>query len=116
LKALDISSTSTGNVVLSEAIKKSAENVSAGEALSKPLADSGIFPPQVMAMITVAEESNTLENVLIGAADSIERQVTRRLDMIVRLMEPMMLLGMAGVVLLILLALLMPMFQLGEGF
>ncbi len=113
LRALEISSTSTGNTILSEAIVKSAENVSSGESLSKPLSDTGIFPPQVMAMLTIAEESNTLETVLIGAADSIERSISRRLDTMVRLIEPLMLLGMGGAVLFIILALLLPVFQMG---
>ena len=114
LRALDISSTSTGNMVLAEAIAKSAENVSAGESLSKPLFDTGIIPPQVMAMITVAEESNTLESVLVNAADNIERHTARRLDMMVRMLEPLMLLSMAGAILFIILALLLPVFQMGQ--
>ncbi|MCL2304939.1 MAG: type II secretion system F family protein [Planctomycetaceae bacterium] len=112
LRALEISSTSTGNVILSDAILKSADNVSSGESLSRPLAETGIFPPQVMAMITVAEESNTLESVLLSAADTIERGTTRRLDMLIRLLGPMMLLGMGVVVLVIILALLVPIFQI----
>ncbi len=112
LRALEISSGSTGNVILSDAIAKSAENVSSGESLSKPLAETGIFPPQVMAMLTIAEESNTLESVLLNAADTIERGTTRRLDSLIRMLEPMMLLGMGLVVLVIILALLLPVFQM----
>ncbi len=115
LRSLEISSSSTGNAILSEAIVKSAENVSSGESLSKPLSDTGIFPPQVMAMITIAEESNTLETVLIGVADSVERGTSRRIDTLVRLIEPLMLLGMGGVVLYIILALLLPVFQMGSN-
>ncbi|MDR2757476.1 MAG: type II secretion system F family protein, partial [Planctomycetaceae bacterium] len=96
LRSLDISSQSTGNTILAEAVRCSAENVSSGEPLSKPLADSGIIPPQVMAMISVAEESNTLENVLVNIADTIERNTARQLDTIIRLIEPLMLLVMAG--------------------
>lgn len=113
LRALDISSSSTGNVILSEAIAKSAENVSAGESLSKPLVETGIFPPQVIAMITIAEESNTLETVLVNAADTIERTTARRLDTMVRLLEPLMLLLMACIVLFIILALLVPVMSMG---
>lgn len=116
LRALDISSNSTGNVLLAEAITKSAENVSAGESLAKPLAETGIFPPQVMVMISVAEESNTLESVLIGAADTMERQISRRLETMLRLLEPLLLLGMALAVLFIILALLFPIFQMGANF
>jgi len=112
LRALEISSGSTGNVILADAINKSADNVSSGESLSKPLAETGIFPPQVMAMVTIAEESNTLESVLLNAADTIERGTTRRLDSFIRMLEPMMLLGMGIVVLVIILALLIPIFKI----
>ena len=109
LKSLEISSQSTGNLVLTDAVNKAAENVSAGESLSKPLNEANIMPPQVMAMISVAEESNALETVLINAADTIERQVSRKLDTLMRLIEPMMLLAMGGAILYIIAGLLLPM-------
>ncbi|MGL4595457.1 MAG: type II secretion system F family protein, partial [Thermoguttaceae bacterium] len=114
LRALEISGHSTGNVILADAIRASAENVSSGEPLSKPLAEAGIIPPQVMAMISVAEESNSLENVLIKIADSIERRTTLRLDMMVRLIEPIMLLIMALAVFYITVSLLLPIFNMGN--
>ncbi len=111
LRALDISSNSTGNAILADAVRKSAESVSAGEPLSKPLADTGIMPPRVMAMITVAEESNTLENVLVKIADTIDRQTDRTMEMLIRIIEPVMLLCMAVAVFCIILALLLPIFR-----
>ena len=62
-------------------------------------------------MVAVAEQSNTLETVLTNIADSLERQTWRRLDLLVRLLEPVMLLGMASVVLVIVVALLLPMLK-----
>jgi general secretion pathway protein F/type IV pilus assembly protein PilC len=112
LRSLDISSQSTGNTILADAVKRSAENVSSGELLSKPLADSGIVPPQVMAMIAVAEESNTLENVLVNIADTIERNTARQLDTIIRLIEPLMLLAMAGAVFYIIVSMLLPIINM----
>ncbi|MDR1269917.1 MAG: type II secretion system F family protein [Planctomycetaceae bacterium] len=112
LRSLDISSQSTGNTILADIVKRSAENVSSGESLSKPLADSGIIPPQVMAMISVAEESNTLENVLVNIADTIERNTARQLDTIIRLIEPLMLLLMAGAVFYIIVSMLLPIINM----
>ena len=63
-------------------------------------------------MISVAEESNTLEKVLLNLADSLEKQLARKIDVMVRLLEPMMLLMLAGAVFYIILALLLPVFQL----
>jgi general secretion pathway protein F/type IV pilus assembly protein PilC len=112
LKSLKISSQSTGNLILTDAVNKAAENVSAGESLSKPLGESGILPPQVMAMISVAEESNALETVLVNVADTIERQVSRKLDTLMRLIEPLMLLAMGAAVLYFISGLLLPVFNL----
>ena len=68
-----------------------------------------------MTMISVAEESNTLEKVLLNLADSLERQLSKRIDVMVRLLEPMMLLMLAGAVFYIILALLMPVFQMTDS-
>lgn len=112
LRSLEISSDSAGNRVLAAAVRRSAENISAGDTLARPLADCGLIPPPVMAMISVAEESNNLENVLVKVADGIERQLSRQLDLMVRLLEPLMLLVMAGVILFVLVALLLPVFEM----
>ena len=112
LRALEISSHSTGNMLLTDAVEKSVESVAAGEPLSKPLSESGIMPPQVMAMISIAEESNNLENVLVKVADNIERDLSKKLDVMVRLLEPLMLLIMAAAVFYIIVALLLPIFQM----
>lgn len=115
LRALEISSHSTGNILLTDAIEKSVESVAAGEPLSKPLTDSALFPPQIMAMIAIAEESNNLENVLVKVADNIERDISKKLDVLVRLLEPMMLLIMAAAVFYIIIALLLPIFQMTQA-
>jgi len=113
VKSLEISSDATGNRILSDAIQKAAENISAGQSLARPLGSSGHFPRDVVEMIAVAEESNTLESVLANIADSLERQMWRRLDLIVRMIEPVMLLIMAGVVLVVVIALVLPMMRMG---
>ncbi len=115
LHALQISSRSTGNMLLTDAVEKSVESVAAGEPLSKPLAKANLFPPTIMTMITIAEESNTLEKVLINASETIERDLSRKLDVLVRLLEPLMLLLMAGAVFYIIVALLLPIFQMTES-
>lgn len=111
VRSLKISSDSTGNRVLSAAINNAAENITAGESLAAPLAASGHFPPNVVEMVAVAEQANTLETVLTNVADSLEKETWRRLDLLVRLIEPLMLLLMAGAVLVIVLALMLPMLK-----
>ncbi len=109
LKSLEISRNAAGNRVLSESIEKASQNITAGEKLATPLAASGHFPAQVTEMIAVAEESNSLDKVMIQISDSLERTTFRRLDMMVRLLEPLMLLVMAGIVFFIVLALMVPL-------
>ena len=115
LRSLEISGQSTGNSILADAIRRSADNVSSGEPLAKPLAEAGIIPPQVMAMISVAEESNTLETVLVNTAESMERHSARQLDMLVRVLEPVILLAMGIAIFFIIIALLLPMFRLWDS-
>jgi general secretion pathway protein F/type IV pilus assembly protein PilC len=114
LKALHIAKDSTGNRVLSDAIAKSAENVTAGAKLADPLRKSGHFPNDVVEMITIAEEANALEKVLLDVADSLDKRTARKLEMMVKLLEPIMLLVMALVVGTIAVGLLMPIFKLGS--
>jgi general secretion pathway protein F/type IV pilus assembly protein PilC len=112
LRSLEISSSAAGNRVLSAAITEAAENISAGQSLAKPLAASGYFPGEVVEMIAVAEEANSLESVLTTISDSLERRTFRRLDLMVRLLEPLMLLLLAGVVLVVVIALLLPVMKM----
>jgi type II secretory pathway component PulF len=112
VRSLEISADSTGNRVLSGAIRDAAENISAGESLATPLAASGQFPADVVEMIAVGEQSNNLETVLPHIADTLERDTWRRLDLFVRLLEPLMLLVLAGVVLAVVIALLVPVLKM----
>jgi len=114
LQALHIAKDSTGNRVLADAIERSAENVTGGETLAKPLAECKYFPRDVVEMVSVAEESNTLEKVLIDVANALEKRTGRQLELFVRLLEPVMLLFMALVVLLVVLGLLLPVFKMGQ--
>ncbi len=112
VRSLEISADSTGNRILSGAIREAAESISAGESLATPLAASGQFPPDVVEMIAVAEQSNNLEKVLPHIADTLERDTWRRLDLFVRMLEPVMLLILAAVVLVVVIALLVPVLKM----
>jgi type II secretory pathway component PulF len=112
VRSLDISADSTGNRILAAAVHDAAENITAGQALAEPLAASGQFPPDVVEMIAVAEQSNSLEKVLPHVADTLERDTWRRLDLLVRLLEPLMLLMLAGVILVVVIALLVPVLKM----
>jgi general secretion pathway protein F/type IV pilus assembly protein PilC len=112
LKSLEISREAAGNKLLSQAIADASENISAGQSLAQPLAASGYFPKAVVEMIAVAEESNSLDKVLVDIADGLEKRTFRQLDLVVRLLEPMMLLVLAAVVLMVVIALLLPVIKM----
>ncbi|WP_339731147.1 type II secretion system F family protein [uncultured Gimesia sp.] len=111
LQSLRIAKDAAGNKVMSEAIGEAAESISAGKSIAQPFSICGQFPEEVVEMIAVGEEANNLEQVLIDIADNMERQTNRKLDMFVRMLEPLMLLIMAAVVVFVMLALLLPVFQ-----
>lgn len=113
VRSLEIASNAAGNRVLASAVQDAAENITAGQSLTKPLAQCGHFPQDVVEMIAVAEESNTLEIVLTNIADSLEKRTWRRLDLLVRMLEPVMLLMLATVVLLVVIAMLYPLMKMG---
>jgi general secretion pathway protein F/type IV pilus assembly protein PilC len=115
IKSLDISSRATANLVFAETIRASAETVSSGDRLADPLAESGLFSPPVMAMIRVAEEANNLDHVLLHVADRIERRNGQQLETLVRLLEPAMLLAMGVVMLFVIVALLLPVFDMSSA-
>lgn len=111
LAALRIAKDATGNRVLSVAIASAADNISAGKSLAKPLAASGQFPMEVVEMISVGEEANNLEQVLLDVSEGMERRTYRKLELFVRLLEPLLLLVMAVIVMFMVIALLLPVFQ-----
>jgi len=115
LRSLEISASAAGNRVLADAVGEASENISAGQSLAQPLAASGHFPPTVVEMIAVAEESATLDTVLLRIADGLERRTWRQLDLLVRLLEPLMLLLLAVVVLFLAVALLMPVIKMSSA-
>lgn len=114
LRSLEISQQATGNAVLADVLAEAGENVSAGEKLAAPLTRSEHFPAEIVEMISVAEEANTLETVLVDIADRLERRTSRRLDLFVRLLEPALLLCLAVAVMIVVLALLLPIMKMSS--
>lgn len=113
LQALRIAKDSTGNRVLTAAIEEAAENVTGGKSLAAPFAACKYLPRDIVEMVSIGEESNSLETVLVNIANSLEKRTTRQLELFVRLLEPVMLLIMALITLVVVLGLLLPIFKMG---
>jgi general secretion pathway protein F len=114
LHALKISKDATGSNILAERINHATEAVRDGKRLSEPLAEGGFFPDQILAMITVAEESNKLDKVLVQIADTVERRTNRQVDQAVRLIEPAILVVVAACIGFLALGLLLPIFTMAS--
>jgi len=114
LAALKISKDATGSTILAERIATATEAVRDGKRLSEPLAEGGFFPDQILAMITVAEESNKLDKVLVQIADTVERRTNRQVDQAVRLIEPAILVVVAACIGFLALGLLLPIFTMAS--
>ena len=111
LTSLQIAKDATANIILTDAIETAASNISEGKSLAGPLASSKQFPEEIVEMIAVGEEANNLENVLIDISENLERRTGREIEMVVRLLEPVLLLMLASVVLFVVIALLLPILQ-----
>ncbi len=115
LASMKIAKDAAGNVLLEEAIEQATEAVRAGEALTPPLESSGLFADDVIEMITVGEDANNLDEVLVNIAETIERRIDRLLSAAVKLIEPLLLVMIAGVILLVAAGLILPMTKLSAG-
>ncbi|MDR1484727.1 MAG: type II secretion system F family protein [Planctomycetaceae bacterium] len=114
VKSLGIAGDAIGNRVLLLAIQRASEKISGGTRLAEPLSESGLFPQSLTEMIAVAEESNTLDSVLIAASISLERRNWRLLDLATRFIEPIMLILLGLIVLFFVMALMSPMFNMAN--
>ncbi len=114
LQALAISKDAAGNAILARTIDDAREAVQAGQPLAEPLRACPLFPPEVVEMIAVAEESNQLDRVLVEIAETIERRTNRQLDQVVRLIEPLILVVIAAAIGFVAMGLLYPIFTMSR--
>ena len=115
LKGLEIVEQVVNNTVIARAVAQAKENITEGASIAGPLKASGAFPPFVIQMIASGEQSGELEFLLDKAAVAFEREVETAVNGIVRLIEPVMILLMAGIVGLIIVSFLLPILQLTQG-
>jgi general secretion pathway protein F len=102
------------NGLIRDAIEKSREEIREGHGMGQTLSQSGLFPPLLIEMIRVGERSGELEQMLERVADNYEREVSHSLSQVTTIMEPVMTVMMAAVIVFMMLAVLMPIFQLNQ--
>lgn len=113
LDGLTITSRAIGNVIYQELIMGAAEKVKSGIPLSEPLKESLLFPPVVPQMIAVGEKTGELDSMLENLADYFEEEVEVMVKNLSNLIEPIMIVVLGGLIGVILLAIMMPIYSLG---
>ncbi len=108
LQALEITRETSGNVHVAAAIDVVRERVKAGESVARPLAATGIFPGMVASMVEVGEETGALPAMLGRIADAYDEEVDNAVAALTSLVEPLMIVFLAGVVGTIVIALFLP--------
>jgi len=114
LEALSIAASVVSNRPLRTAVKHAAGQVREGGALNRALEQSGHFPPMFLHLIAIGEESGQLDTMLHRAADYQERSTQLTVRLLVNIFEPAIILFMGLIVLLIVLAILLPIFELNQ--
>ncbi|NDV22280.1 type II secretion system F family protein [Desulfovibrio sp. JC022] len=112
LSALQSSAGVTGNVAVSKVVEKATAEVREGSKLATPLKESGVIPAYVTEMISMGEESGSLDTMLGKIAEHYEREVDQLVKNLTSLLEPVMILVMGAVVGFIVMAILLPVFQM----
>ena len=119
LEALSIVRDTSANEILIEGVERIRRTVREGEGIARPMGESRVFDDLVVNMVDVGEATGELDSMLLQVADAYEIAVDRRVDALFKLIEPVLLIGMAVVVGFIVVALFMPlmtiMSQLGSG-
>jgi len=102
------------NSLMRQALEEARINVQEGESLAAPLRRSDLFPALLIQMIAVGERSGELEGMLRYAAEAYDEEVATSLSRLTSLLEPLTILVMGGIVLFIVLAILLPIFELNQ--
>ncbi|MFN3870048.1 MAG: type II secretion system F family protein [Aquificaceae bacterium] len=113
-RAFDIAGKVAGNVIIKEALEKAKKDVIEGSPMFKALDNTGMFPKLIIAMIRVGEDTGKIDEMLEAVARFYEDEFDKAVEGMIKLIEPMLIVFIGGVVGLILIALYLPIFKVGE--
>lgn len=114
LQALDTVGKTSGNKVIENAINTARESIREGERMAEPLKRTGVFPPMVIQMVGIGEETGNLDTMLNKIADFYDQEVDVAVKGLTSMIEPMIMVVMGVVVGAIVLSMFLPMFSLGD--
>ena len=116
LQSIDITAKVVGNRVLGQVLADSRSSLAEGRQISEPFEASGLFPKLVISMLRVGEETGQIDHMLLKVAEFYENDVEQTVDRLKAVLEPLMLLVVAGVVGFIVIAVMTPMFTIYDTF
>ncbi|WP_017253638.1 type II secretion system F family protein [Pseudomonas tolaasii] len=116
VQALDSVAGATGNGMFKQAIERMRHDVSTGMQLHQSMAATGLFPGMAIQMTAIGEESGTLDSMLEKVANHYEADVDNLVDNLTSLMEPLIMVVLGGIVGALVIAMYLPVFQLGSAF
>lgn len=116
LNAMEIVQNVLTNSVLSDVVDKARDSIREGESIATPLKRSGEFPPLVYHMVAIGERSGQLEDMLLNVANSYESQTSLRINALMSLLSPLMIVAMAGFVAFVAISILTPMLRMNTLF
>lgn len=114
VEAMDSVAGATGNIIFQEACLKIKDDISTGTQLQTSMKSSGLFPNMVIQMVSIGEEAGSLEHMLSKVADFYEAEVDNLVDNLTALMEPMIMAVLGVLVGGLIVAMYLPIFQLGQ--
>lgn len=114
MDALETVAKTSGNLVVEKALNDARDSVRSGKTLTQPLKESNIFPPMVTQMINVGEETGALDAMLSKVADFYEEEVDVAVEGITTIIEPILIVFLGVTLGFIVVAMFMPMFELGN--
>jgi len=114
VEAMDSVAGAAGNIVFSKAIIKIKEDVAVGKQLQMSMEEVGVFPPMVVQMTAIGEESGALDTMLAKVADFYESEVDNTVDSLSSLLEPMIMAVLGGIIGGIVISMYLPIFQMGQ--
>ena len=112
LQSLEIVADTTGNVVVGRAVRDVQDSVRNGESLAGPLANHAVFPPMVVQMMAVGEDTGALDTMLHKIAEFYDQEVESTTESLTALIEPLMIAVLGGIVGSMIIALYMPIFKI----
>jgi len=113
LDGLEIVSKTAGNKVVEKALMETRKNIREGKTIAEPLQETKVFPPMVVQMIAVGEATGALDSMLSKIADFYEDEVDAAVSAMTSLLEPIMMVFLGGVVGGMIVAMYLPIFQIG---